>query len=154
MGMISNIIAKNIVKFRKSIPMTQKEFAKRLGVTQSRVSNWEHGTNSPDIEMLFKICKIFNISIDEIYSVDEDETEYKIMKSIQYLEDAGFEVFQDEKDAERNEYQICHPDFGTITVIQQQDLINLLDKILKDSTEYQERYIIDRLKTEFLPKNK
>lgn len=154
MGKIKENISSNITKHRKNMGLSQKDLADRLGTKPSTVSSWEQSVSTPNAEMLFEICRIFNITVDEIYGVNEDETEYKLMKAIQHLEDAGFYIEQDEKDIERNEYQICHPDFGTVTVMQQHDLINLVDKILQDSIEYQERYIIERIRTEFLPKNK
>ncbi|WFD09970.1 helix-turn-helix domain-containing protein [Tepidibacter hydrothermalis] len=152
MGKIKENISANITKHRKINGLSQKDLADIVGTKPSTVSSWEQSVSTPNAEMLFEICKIFKITVDEIYGVDEDETEYKFMKSIQYLEDAGFEVDQDDKDREYNEYQICHFDFGTITVMHQQDLIDLVDKIIKDGEDYKERYIIDRIKTEFLPK--
>lgn len=62
-------ISKNIVKYREKANLSQKELATRLGVTPSRVSNWEQGANSPTIEILFEVCKILNVSINDIYGV-------------------------------------------------------------------------------------
>ncbi len=144
MGIIRETIAKNITKYRKKLPISQKDLADKLGVTQSRISNWEHGTNSPDIEMLFEICKIFKISIDEIYGI-EDNTEYLFVRACEYLEDAGYSVYQDEKDLEYDNFQICNEN-GTVDIMQKQVLINLVESIIKESEEYKEQFIIDKLK--------
>lgn len=66
---IKKNIAVNIAKYRKERNMTQKELAARLGVIPSRVSNWENGTNSMDINTLFEICSILSVSINDMYGV-------------------------------------------------------------------------------------
>ncbi|MBQ9773126.1 MAG: helix-turn-helix transcriptional regulator [Clostridia bacterium] len=60
-------IAKNILYYRKKFKFSQKELAEKLGVKNASVSNWERETNSPDIDSVFQMCKIFNISIDEFF---------------------------------------------------------------------------------------
>lgn len=62
-------ISKNIVKYREKAGLSQKEFAKRLNTSPSRVSNWEQGANCPTIDILFEVCKVLNVSINDIYGV-------------------------------------------------------------------------------------
>lgn len=66
---IKKSIATNITKYRKAIGMSQKELANTLNVNPSRVSNWETGLNMMDIDMLFKICDVLNVSINDIYGI-------------------------------------------------------------------------------------
>lgn len=70
MGEIRQNISANILKYRKLLDMTQKELADRLGVKATTVSTWERGANAPDIELLFKMCDIFGISVAEMYGTD------------------------------------------------------------------------------------
>ena len=45
--------------------MTQKQLAERIGVSNSRVSNWEQGLNRPDADILAAVCvalDAFNLS--------------------------------------------------------------------------------------------
>lgn len=65
-------ICKNITKYRKLAGLNQKEFASKLGAAPSRVSSWETGANSTDIDTLFKICKVLNISINDMLEVYPD----------------------------------------------------------------------------------
>lgn len=53
-----------IKDIRKKNNLTQREFADRYGVTYQAVSKWENGKNIPDIVLLRKICKDFNIDIE------------------------------------------------------------------------------------------
>lgn len=59
-------IGKLIKKIRKQNNLTQKEFADKLGVTYQAVSKWENGKNMPDVALLKKISKDFNIDINDI----------------------------------------------------------------------------------------
>lgn len=80
---IKKNVANNIVKYRNAIGMSQKELASHLGVVPSRVSNWETGTNMMDVDMLFKICDLLNVSINDIYGVYPDS---KITLSFEEIE--------------------------------------------------------------------
>lgn len=66
---IKKNISQNITKYREKAGLSQKELARRLKVTPSRVSNWEQGANCPTIEILFEVCRILNVSINDIYGV-------------------------------------------------------------------------------------
>lgn len=66
---IKKNISKNITKYREKSGLSQKEFAKALGTSPSRVSNWEQGANCPSIDILFDVCKILKVSINDIYGV-------------------------------------------------------------------------------------
>lgn len=61
-----------ICQRRKELGLTQKEFAKKLYVTDSAVSKWERGLAYPDISLLQSICEILQISEKELLSASED----------------------------------------------------------------------------------
>ena len=63
-------IGKLIRKIRVDNKLTQKEFADKYGVTYQAVSKWENGKNIPDISLLKKISKDFNIDISPL--LDEE----------------------------------------------------------------------------------
>lgn len=63
MDKIINDISKNIKKYRKLNGMTQKELSQKVGVSVAAVSNWETGTNSIDIDSLFKVCDALDVPI-------------------------------------------------------------------------------------------
>lgn len=69
---IKKNIAKNITKYRELANLSQKELAKRLNITPSRISNWEQGANCPTIDILFDVCDALNVSINDIYGVYPD----------------------------------------------------------------------------------
>lgn len=63
---IRDCITKNIIFYRKMHKLTQKELAKKLGVATTTVSSWERNVCSPEIEVLFMICELFNIPLNEM----------------------------------------------------------------------------------------
>lgn len=59
-------IAENIRFFRKQAGLTQEELAARFGSRKTLISNYEIGRNTPDIETLWEVADIFDITIDEL----------------------------------------------------------------------------------------
>lgn len=51
---------------RQGAGLTQEQFAQRLMVTRQAVSNWERGSNLPDIETLIRIATTFDVSLDRL----------------------------------------------------------------------------------------
>lgn len=55
-------IGTRIRKYREEAKLSQTQLATQIGVTNSRISNWEQGLNRPDADMLAEICKALNVS--------------------------------------------------------------------------------------------
>ena len=55
--------------FRKSAGFTQDELAKRLNTTKQTISRYEKGERKANQDMLFKLCNIFDVSIDDFFPV-------------------------------------------------------------------------------------
>ena len=130
--------------------MSQKELADYLRTKPSTVSSWEQNVSSPNADMLFEMCELFKISVDEIYGIDEDRFDFQFLKVCDWIEEAGFEVLQDEKDIERNLCQINHFQHGTIITVEKQGLIDMVDNIIGMSEMIKEQFIVDRIKLLFL----
>lgn len=62
-------IGERIRKYREEMGISQKELAQRLGVSNSRVSNWEQGINRPDANILADICRALNVSPSTLLNV-------------------------------------------------------------------------------------
>lgn len=72
MNKINDDISKNIKKYRKLNKMTQKRLGELVGVSTAAVSNWETGSNSIDIDSLFKVCNALNVPLSSITDSTED----------------------------------------------------------------------------------
>ena len=65
-------LAKNLIKLRKANNLTQLELANKLNYSDKAVSKWERGESMPDVEMLYTISKMFDVTVDWLIS-DSDE---------------------------------------------------------------------------------
>ena len=79
-------IGKRIRKYREACGISQIQLAERLGISNSRVSNWEQGINRPDADILAEMCRVLEVSPSELLDVhlstDElDEREKKVIKA-------------------------------------------------------------------------
>ncbi len=95
---IKRTISINIARYRELAGMTQKELAQKLNITPSRVSNWEQGANCPTIDILFEVCEVLGVSINDIYGVYPDSKirlsydEIEHVKKYRSLDDYGRET--------------------------------------------------------------
>ena len=87
---IKETVAKNLLYYRKKNKITQKELAEKLGVKHNAISSWENGVNSIDIDTLFQICKIFGISVNDMYAGLIDDEALSLLIWI-YCEDASYQ---------------------------------------------------------------
>ncbi|MDD3960006.1 MAG: helix-turn-helix transcriptional regulator [Oscillospiraceae bacterium] len=62
-------IGKRIRSARENAKMTARELAKRLGVSPTRLSNWENGTNRPRAEYISSISRILEVSTDYLLGI-------------------------------------------------------------------------------------
>lgn len=89
---VSYEIGNRIRKYRKKLGINQKELAKRIGVSNGRVSNWEQGLNRPDADMLAELCHALNVSPSSLLGVkltkDElSDTEWEIIQAYREKKD-------------------------------------------------------------------
>ena len=62
----------NLVITRKRRNYTQRQMADFIGVTESCYAHWEQGRNEPSIDFIIRICKVLQVSADEILGVNEN----------------------------------------------------------------------------------
>lgn len=79
-------IGDRIRKFRLDRGLDQKTLAEKIGVSNSRISNWEKGINRPDADILAEICRALEVSPSELLDVrlstDElNDQERKVIKA-------------------------------------------------------------------------
>jgi transcriptional regulator with XRE-family HTH domain len=60
-------IADRIRQLRESRELPQRDLAKRLGIGQTAVSNWETGINGPTLKQCRKICEVFSIRLSDFF---------------------------------------------------------------------------------------
>lgn len=70
---VKETIAKSLLYYRKKNKITQKALAEQLGVKHNAISAWENGVNSIDIDTLFRVCKIFGVTVNDMYEMTSSE---------------------------------------------------------------------------------
>ena len=71
MEKLNLIIAKNLSELRRQNKLTQLEVAEKLNYSDKAVSKWEQGESLPGIEVLYKLAKLYGVSMD--YIVGEEQ---------------------------------------------------------------------------------
>ena len=74
-------IGKYIASKRKSLGMTQKQLAEKLGMSDKSVSKWERGVCLPDVSVYKELCSILGISLNEFLAGEDIAQENLIQKS-------------------------------------------------------------------------
>lgn len=64
-------IGSKIKKLRIDRQMTQEQLAEKLHVTRNAISKWETDKGIPNIDSLIDLTKIFNTSLDSLFSNEE-----------------------------------------------------------------------------------
>lgn len=61
-----DLLAENIVRYRKESGMTQLELAEHLQYSNKSISKWERGESAPDIITLIHMAELFGVSVDDL----------------------------------------------------------------------------------------
>lgn len=72
---IRKAISSAIIKIRTNNNLTQQKLAEILDVSIEHISRIENCKYTCSITLIFKICSIFNLSIDEFFGIQKDDTD-------------------------------------------------------------------------------
>lgn len=67
-------VKNRLEEIRKKHGMNQEDLADALEVSRQTIGSLENGRYNPSIILAFKIAKHFNMSIEDIFIYEEDET--------------------------------------------------------------------------------
>ena len=84
---LKKYIGTQIKTFRKSAGFTQDELAKRLNTTKQTISRYEKGDRKANQDMLFELCDIFGVSIDDFFPSQNESTQTSTTSKIQSIYD-------------------------------------------------------------------
>lgn len=81
-------------KKRKENKLTQEQLAEQLNISKNAVSKWERGINLPDVSIMQDLCKILNITLNELFIgekiLDEKYKEVADSNLLNALENSSF----------------------------------------------------------------
>ena len=142
-----NPLSEKIQLFRKQKGWSQKELGEKLGVSQTAIFYWEKGAREPDIKTIRKLSEIFSVSPNDLYGIEEeDTTAHDFQETCDWLELAGFTV---EPFNDYGGYLIRNADNKEVGTMNEYDLINLCQEIVKQGEELKDSFIVEKLKLLF-----
>lgn len=62
-----------LIELRKQNNLSQEELSYKLNISRQAISRWENGKTQPDIENIEKICKIYDITPDNLLGYSEQK---------------------------------------------------------------------------------
>ena len=68
-----SIISDNIRRFRIYKSLSQKELADKVGRTPTVISNWENGVHTPDIETIQSLCRVFEVTPNQLLGWEDSK---------------------------------------------------------------------------------
>ena len=139
-------------KLRKTLDMTQQEFADRIGIKRNSLANYETGRNTPIDAIIVSICREFNVNeewlregkgemfikmtrdeeiatfIEKALHSEEDSFKKRLISALGALNEADWETLENEIDkfvpkTSGDELTIIlYCDKGTISLLTGRDL--------------------------------
>ncbi len=92
-----DIIASNITYLRKKMGLSQLELADKIQYSNKNISKWEKAETTPSVFTLKRLAEIFQISVDELVSVNQQEKAETASETIP-VTDEPFKEVSDKKD--------------------------------------------------------
>lgn len=68
---------RNIVWLRQSTHLSQEKFGELFSISRAQMDSYEKKSSIPTIPIVNKICKYFNITLDQIFNEELDENSLK-----------------------------------------------------------------------------
>lgn len=70
---MQKMIKNRIKEYRARFDMKQEELALKVGVRRETIGNLEKGKYNPSLVLAWNIAKVFDVTIEEIFTVEEDK---------------------------------------------------------------------------------
>lgn len=77
---VDKSIGERINNFRTWRGITQQGLADYLCKSKSVISNWEHGTTSPDVDSCVGICRLLNVTPNELLGWEKNKDYEKFIR--------------------------------------------------------------------------
>ena len=74
---MATMIETRIKELRAKHGMRQEELARLVGVRRETIGNLDKGRYNPSLVLAWKIAHVFDVSIEEVFTVKETDAEQK-----------------------------------------------------------------------------
>ena len=59
-------LSDKLIELRKQKGLSQEQLSYQLDISRQAISRWENGVTQPDLDNIEKLCKIYDITPDEL----------------------------------------------------------------------------------------
>lgn len=66
------VIGNKLRELRKEVGFTQKQVAKLMNKSETGYASWEQGLSEPSVNDLRLLCRIYDISADDLLGLQDD----------------------------------------------------------------------------------
>jgi len=74
---LKNVLAENLIKYRKAANLTQAELAEKINYSDKAVSKWERAAGMPDVDVLKQIADLFGVTVDDMLTKSDNPARVK-----------------------------------------------------------------------------
>lgn len=75
-------IGNHIYNLRTSRGLTQRDIARKLGISDKAISKWENGSSQPTVQNLQKLAEIFDITLEELLKIPKENAKKQIIRIV------------------------------------------------------------------------
>lgn len=72
---MQKMIKNRIKEYRARFDMRQEELASKVGVRRETIGNLEKGKYNPSLVLAWNIAKVFGVTIEDVFTIEEDKSE-------------------------------------------------------------------------------
>ena len=127
---LKDFVGLKIKEFRTGNRLTQKALAEKLGVTKQTVSRYEKGERKANQDILFALCDIFGVTIDDFFPSKNDSVKTMVNTS-------DITVIYNQL---HNDRQIKVYDYATEQLNEQNNVVNMSDYIQEETEWYEVKF--------------
>ena len=69
---INEVVAKNLIAYRKQKGLTQAELAEKISYSDKSISKWERGECLPDLAILKQLADFYGITVNDFLNETGD----------------------------------------------------------------------------------
>lgn len=75
-------LGNHIYNLRVARGLTQREIARKLGISDKAISKWESGTSQPTVQNLQRLADIFDVTLEELLNIPKINTKKQIIRIV------------------------------------------------------------------------
>lgn len=126
--MIKINLGNKIKRLRQNNKMSQLELATALGVSRSAIAGYENGYTTPSLDVINKMSKIFEVSVDELMDTNKDG---KFVYKFDMDKIAKIQNSSDYKQKYFKNYELIYKEYLK-KILNEHELDKILKSILND----------------------